>query len=167
MSEQLLLDAASSFFNDFSQTATPATLLLHFSTTQPIAIQHAPALSQNGHNSPLLGPNAVRSYFDLLATHWTRAPVAVNHTEADLVTNTVTADASITWTWRRSRRRWREDFICVLTYDDSLKITSLNLQTVSDPETCLMNAVDMHTTTVEYSNERVNKSGRWDWSRHV
>ncbi|PFH51233.1 hypothetical protein AMATHDRAFT_95766, partial [Amanita thiersii Skay4041] len=135
-----LLDAASSFFTDLSQNAPPATLLSYFSTTHLIDIQHHPAFSPN--NSRLYGSNAVRSYFDLLATHWTRSPVTIHTTDVDIPTNTVTADASITWTWRRSHRRWREDFICTIQFDESLKIISLKVQTVSEPETCVMRAVD-------------------------
>ncbi|KAF8625987.1 hypothetical protein AX17_006711 [Amanita inopinata Kibby_2008] len=183
MSRQLLLDAAVSFFNDLSNNATPTTLLSHFSTAHPIVIQHAPAFPINSR-SRIFGSNAVRSYFDLLATHWTRSPVALNSTDADPNTSTVTADASITWTWRHSRRCWREDFICTICFDESLKIISLNVQTVSEPETCVMRAVDPGTGMnrgvgvgetavggvaggVRREKPDVVREGRWDWSRHV
>ncbi|KAF8710141.1 hypothetical protein AX14_013419 [Amanita brunnescens Koide BX004] len=139
------LDAANAFFVDFSKNAAPARMLTYFSTAYPIEIQHAPALLPDGRIprlTGLTGTNAVRSYFDLISAHFTRGSVVINHIEADDSKSSVVADTSIIWTWRRSHHRWQEDFICTLRYDETFKIISLTLETVSEPETCALNAVD-------------------------
>ncbi|SRR6266550_2452190 len=144
-----LLDAAAAFFADFSKNAAPIRMLSYFSTTHLIALQHIPALLPDGRISRLsrmTGLNAVRSYFDLISAHFTRAPVVINHLEADAETSSVTADATIIWTWRRSRHRWQEDLICTIRYDEAYKIISLILETVSEPGTCVMHAVDKDTS---------------------
>ncbi|KAF8628698.1 hypothetical protein AX15_003756 [Amanita polypyramis BW_CC] len=144
-----LLDAATAFFADFSKNAAPACLLTYFSTTQPIAIQHAPAFFPDGRASRMSGANAIRSYFDLITAHFTRAPLVIKTIEADTNNSAITVDASIVWTWRRSHRRWREDLICTIRFDEAFKIVSLNLETVSEPETCVMHAVDPPATDTD------------------
>ena len=142
------LDAAAAFFADFSKNAAPGRMLNYFSTAHPIEIHHAPALLPDGRIpclTRLTGPNAVRSYFDLISAHFTRAPIVINHIEANASKSSVTADTTIIWTWRKSRRRWQEDLICTLRYDEAFQIISLTLETVSEPETCVLNAVDADT----------------------
>ncbi|KAH0577983.1 hypothetical protein H2248_007034 [Termitomyces sp. 'cryptogamus'] len=85
----------------------------------------------------LRGPNAVRSYFDLIATHWTRSPVSHRIIDADPFTRTVIFEGSITWKWKKSGRSWIEDFTCTLAFDELLKIVSYVVRTDSASKTCL------------------------------
>ncbi|KAJ6585471.1 hypothetical protein B0H19DRAFT_981654 [Mycena capillaripes] len=140
-SNQQLLFAAEVLFLDLS-AATPSDILIgHFSSTKEVVIQHAPALCPHPFTSRLTGLNAVRSYFDLLATHWIRSDTKI-HTRSVVDTNQVAVNASVQWTWRSSGRSWREDFLCTLDYDDNLKIVGMIVATESAPGTCVMRAVD-------------------------
>jgi hypothetical protein len=88
------------------------------------------------------GLNAVRSYFDLLATHWTRSDMQSQFVSADLDARRITFTGSVTWTWKKSGRSWREDFSCTVAFDEALKITHFGVRTESDTKTCIMRAVD-------------------------
>ncbi|KAF8157952.1 hypothetical protein B0H34DRAFT_706900 [Crassisporium funariophilum] len=141
--ERQLKAASEAFFDAFSSNTTPINLLSYFSTTCPIILQHAPANCPHPHTSRLVGGNALRSYFDLLATHWSRSDAKIRHApQADADTRSVVLGASITWMWRKSGRKWTEDFTWTLEFDDALKIVSFVARTVSGPGTCVMRAVD-------------------------
>jgi hypothetical protein len=142
-SEQLI-DACNCFFTALSNNTPPLALLHHFSTTHPVSIQHCPARCPHPHASILRGPNAVRSYFDILATHWTRSNLTSHAVSADPMTRRVVVTGSVIWTWKRSGRSWQEDFTCTLAFDDSdaLKITNFIVLTESGPGTCVLRAID-------------------------
>ncbi|KAF8238057.1 hypothetical protein L208DRAFT_1430828 [Tricholoma matsutake] len=143
-SEQLLIEACNRFFTALANDTPPLSLLHHFSNTHPISIQHCPIHCSHPHASILRGPNAVRSYFDILATHWTRSKLTCHSISPDPKLRRVLVKGSVTWTWKRSGRSWQEDFICTLVFDDSdaLKITQFSVLTESGPGTCVLRAVD-------------------------
>ncbi|CAA7262830.1 unnamed protein product [Cyclocybe aegerita] len=143
VAEGQLREASEAFFDAFASDTPPLKLLSYFSTTSPVTIQHAPAECPIPQASRLVGPNALRSYFDLLSTHFLRGPVhAQAPPQVDPIARQVTLAASTTWTWRKSGRAWTEDFIWTLEYDEGLKIVSFVIRTVSGPGTCVMRAVD-------------------------
>lgn len=138
-------------FRDALCTDRSSTQLLEFfSTSQEPVIQHIPADCPNPLGSRLTGLNAVRSYFDIQATHWRRDHIGVrNLPRLDLENRTVVLDASVVWVWRCSRRRWTEDVSCTITFDDDMKITSFIVRTESSSETCVWNAKDVDLPAVE------------------
>ncbi|RDB14619.1 hypothetical protein Hypma_016446 [Hypsizygus marmoreus] len=152
--EQLIV-ATHRFFEAFSSATHPLALLTYFSTTNPISIQHYPSTCTHPQSSLLRGPNAIRSYFDLIATHWTRSDLHQKTISADPATGKVVLEGSIVWTWKKSGRRWTEDFTCTLVFDDLLKIVSFVVKTESPPATCVMRAVDSDPRILERSTVRV------------
>jgi len=139
-----LLAATDRYLAAFANNKThPLTLLSYFSTTSPISIQHCPATCPHPQSSLLRGPNAIRSYFDLLATHWTRTCVHHSTLQADASTRTIVFEGSVTWTWKKSGRSWVEEFTCTLTFDDLFKIVSFAVRTDSAVKTCVMRAKDV------------------------
>ncbi|KAF9443897.1 hypothetical protein P691DRAFT_796952 [Macrolepiota fuliginosa MF-IS2] len=137
-----LLTATDTFFRALAANQPPLKLLAYFSTTSPVAIQHAPRTCPHPHSSRLHGLNAIRSYFDLLATHWERTAITQHSTSANSAARSVTTTASVTWRWKKSGRSWNEDFTCTLEFDDHFKICSFLVTTESSPSTCIMRAVD-------------------------
>ncbi|KAL0946787.1 hypothetical protein HGRIS_012960 [Hohenbuehelia grisea] len=132
--------ATDAFFSDLVVTPAPSRILLsYFSTSEHVVFEHAP---RQARRSPLYGLNAVRSYFDLLATHWTRYDGVRHRTDVYEGANRVVIFASVHWQWRTSGRSWREDFTCTLEFDDHLKIKTFVILTESSPQTCVMHAVD-------------------------
>ncbi|KAJ7696690.1 hypothetical protein B0H17DRAFT_390030 [Mycena rosella] len=141
-SNQQLLFAAEVLFLDLAASTLSSDILAtHFSTTNEVAIQHAPALCPHPYTSRVTGLNGVRSYFDLLATHWLRSDMKI-HERTVVDPHRVAVTASVQWTWRLSGRSWREDFLCTLEYDDHLKIVGMIVETRSAQGTCVMRAVD-------------------------
>ncbi|KAJ7364904.1 hypothetical protein DFH08DRAFT_840271, partial [Mycena albidolilacea] len=135
------LFAAEVLFLDLSTNIPSNILTAHFSSSNELVIQHAPILCPHPHTSRLTGLNAVRSYFDLIATTWLRSDMKV-HMRTVVEPNQVAVNASVRWTWRSSDRSWTEDFLCTLEYDDSLKVVGMIVETNSAPGTCIMRAVD-------------------------
>ena len=137
-----LLAVTDAFLRALSESRSQKTLLAFFSTTSPVSIQHAPRVCPNPHTSRLHGHNAIRSYFDLLDTHWYM--IAIKQHSKNVVTGsrTVTISASVTWRWKKSGRTWNEDFTCTLVFDDHSKISRFFIATESDPTTCVMRAID-------------------------
>lgn len=90
----------------------------------------------------LQGTNAVRSYFDLLATYWKRsnarllAPLQIDVDKLHVVLT-----AAITWTWQ-SGKSFTEEFTWNLDFDDEAKIISFVVWTTSPSHTCVMLATD-------------------------
>lgn len=142
-----LLAATESFFKALAANQPPLKLLAYFSTTNPVSIQHVPRTCPHPHASRLHGLNAVRSYFDLLATHWERTAIKQHKTSVDTDTYSVTTIATITWRWKKSGRSWNEDISCTLEFDENLRICHLLVTTESDTSTCVMRAVDSDTPT--------------------
>lgn len=139
-----LLAATERYLAAFANNKTHSlTLLSYFSTTSPIWIQHYPATCSHPQSSLLRGPNAIRSYFDLLATHWTRTCMRRRTLQADAPTRTIVLEGSVTWTWKKSGRSWVEDFTCTLAFDELLKIVSFSVRTDSEVKTCVMRAKDV------------------------
>ena len=134
-----LLAATHAFLADIAAETSSVCLLSHFSTTQQVSFNHSP--EENGTNS-LTGLNAVRSYFDLLATHWTRHDVKEHHIAVYPEFQRVILKASVRWVWKASGRGWREEFTCTIDYDDHVKVKRLAVRTDSPPSTCVMRAVD-------------------------
>ncbi|KAF9465340.1 hypothetical protein BDZ94DRAFT_1126114, partial [Collybia nuda] len=137
-----LRGACTQFFNALATDASALNLLSYFSTSQEVAVQHYPASCPHPHTSLLRGSNAIRSYFDLLATHWTRSNLVQHSITPDPTTRSVVVKASVVWTWKQSGHKWKEEFVCTLTFDDALQIVSLTVRTESGPGTCVMRAVD-------------------------
>jgi hypothetical protein len=132
--------AASSLLADIAAQKPSVDLLSHFSTTQPIVLQHDCVDSINP--CTFSGPHAVRSYFDLLALHWTRDDVQLHECTIDEDNRRVVATATTQWRWRVSGESWREDFTCTLDFDERLKVTGFIVHS-SPPETnCIMHATD-------------------------
>ncbi|KAJ7858161.1 hypothetical protein B0H13DRAFT_1475108, partial [Mycena leptocephala] len=140
-SHQQLLFATEVLFLDLSANSPSDILLRHFSSSNEVVLQHAPMACPHPHTSRLTGLNAVRSYFDLLATHWVRSDAKI-HKQTVVGANQVAVNASVQWTWRSSGRSWREDFLCTMDYDDHLKVVSIVVETTSAPGTCVMRAID-------------------------
>ncbi|KAJ3555813.1 hypothetical protein NP233_g12118 [Leucocoprinus birnbaumii] len=148
MDSHLLLATTDSFFKAFSANQPPLKLLSFFSTTHPVSIQHAPRTCPNPHTSRLHGLNAIRSYFDLLATHFERTSIT-QHSQNVLGARerTVTTSASVTWRWKKSGRSWNEDFTCTLEFDEHSKICNFVVVTESSPSTCVMRAIDTESSS--------------------
>lgn len=150
--------AGEQFFNAFTSCQGSSQMLKFFSTTSSVVIQHAPATCPHPHTSRVNGSNAVRSYFDLLETHWNRSGVKISKPPSvDASTRRVTLTAETTWTWKRSGKKWVEEFTWTLDYDEGLKIVSLVVRTISGPGTCVMRAVDANPATT-YENSAVHAS---------
>ncbi|KAF8215053.1 hypothetical protein K438DRAFT_1705525 [Mycena galopus ATCC 62051] len=140
-SRQQLFFAAEVLFLDLSANNPSNILIGHFSSSKEVVIQHAPVLCPHPYTSRLTGVNAVRSYFDLIATHWLRSDMKI-HNRTIVEPNQVAVKASVQWTWRSSGRTWVEEFLCTLDYDDQLKVVGMIIETNSGPGTCIMRAVD-------------------------
>ncbi|KAK7462351.1 hypothetical protein VKT23_007951 [Stygiomarasmius scandens] len=165
-SSESLRIAANALFTDIFSNIPSSTLLTHFSRTHPVTIQHAPAGDPHPQSSRLTGLNAVRSYFDLLSTHWHKGETKIHSIQ--IVTPSspgisngriatlpcVVLTASVQWKWKCSGNSWQEDFTCVLEYDDLVKVTSFVVHTDSLPETCVLRAID---PVLERSGVRVRK----------
>lgn len=136
---QQLRDAADELFADMAAGIPPLVLISHFSTTQMVFFEHSPI---NAYNFPLTGLNAVRSYFDLLATHWTRHDMQKHECCVYFESKQVIVRASVRWKWKISGNTWQEDFTCTLDFDDHLKVKSFVIKTSSAENTCVMRAVD-------------------------
>jgi hypothetical protein len=135
-----LMFAANNLFAAIASHTPPVRLLSHFSRTEPVVIDHTPIHSP--HAYPATGLNAIRSYFDLLSTHWICESIQRHDMHVRPEVLQVVAKASIIWTWRHSGRSWKEDFTCTLDYDDQLKVKHFLVRTTSPPGTCVMMAVD-------------------------
>lgn len=143
-SREQLLTVTDNFLNAFADNQThPISLLTFFSTSSPVTIQHYPSSCPHPQSSLLCGQNAVRSYFDLLATHWTRSGLRHHIIDVDPSTRIVLLDGSITWKWNQSGRSWVEEFRITLAFDEMLSIVSFSVRTLSGPGTCVMRAKDV------------------------
>ncbi|KAF8908679.1 hypothetical protein CPB85DRAFT_774213 [Mucidula mucida] len=131
----------------FTPNTSSNERLSYFSKSHSITIQH----SYEGCPSPSMyrftGVNAVRSYFDLIATHYDCTPlrlhsVPIRTRTTEEATWQTFIEATVLWTWKSSGLTWQEDFICTLDLDAGLKVASLVILTTSGEDTCLMRAVD-------------------------
>lgn len=120
----------------------PLRLLSHFSRTELVVIDHTPINSP--HAYPATGLNAVRSYFDLLSTHWICESFERHEMHVFPEAQQVVAKASVVWAWRHSGKSWREDFTCTFDFDDQLKVKRFVIRTTSSPRTCVMMANDSY-----------------------
>lgn len=145
MSTEHLKASTKAFFDAFAVSTQPVKMLAFFSTQSPVILQHAPIECPHPQTSRLDGSNAIRSYFDILATHWTRSDVKLRQApEIDAENRRVVVPASVVWKWRRSGRQFREIFTWTLEFDDNMKITSFVVKTISG--TCVMRATDTADT---------------------
>jgi hypothetical protein len=134
-----LLSAAESLFEDIAQQKPSSVILSHFSTTQNVTLQHDYVYS--AAPCQFVGLHAVRSYFDLLSLHWERDNM--HHTcDVRADKQQVVVKASVQWTWRVSRKSWREDFTCTLDFDEMLKVKGFLVSSNPPEECCVMRAVD-------------------------
>ncbi|KAF9013119.1 hypothetical protein BDQ17DRAFT_1404701 [Cyathus striatus] len=147
-STQTLLNTTTSFFTSLSTNTSPLALLSYFSAVIPPRIQHCPSTCPHPSASLLYGSNAVRSYFDLVATHWVRTAMSLTSMtpDPDFNKRRVHVRGSVQWMWRGSGRRWTEDFSCLVEFDEGMKIIAFLIKTESAPETCVMRAVDRDMT---------------------
>lgn len=156
-SAQDLLRASQTFFDAFAANKSSISLMENFSTSKPIIIQHASSSCPYPRASRLIGANAVRSYFDLLSTHFVRSKMELHGLPiVDAGEKQVKMVASVTWTWRRSKRSWVEEFTWTLDYDEQLKIICFIVETTSPRGTCVMKAVDDEQFTVPPVKGRVS-----------
>jgi len=135
-----LRSAAESLFADIAEQKTPQSLLSHFSTTQNVTIQHNYVHSMTPHL--FVGLHAVRSYFDLLALHWTRDDMQIYECTEDADKQQVVVKAGVRWTWRRSKKSWREEFTCTLDFDEWLKVSRFVVESSPPENNCVMLAVE-------------------------
>jgi len=141
--EQKINDSIDAFFKDFANNVSPLLMLVHFSNTSPVVLQHGPKTCPYPFRWRVAGLNAVRSYFDLIATTWSRSGVKIcEPPKIDANSRHAIVELSADWTWRKSGRTWTEDFTWDLEFDEGMKITNFVVRTTSDPATCLMRAVD-------------------------
>jgi hypothetical protein len=135
-----LRSAAESLLADIAAQKTPQSLLSHFSTTQTVTIQHNYVHSTTPHL--FVGLHAVRSYFDLLALHWTRDDMQIHEYTDDADKRRVVVKANVRWTWRRSKKSWREEFTCTLDFDEWLKVSKFVVESSPPEHNCVMLAVE-------------------------
>ncbi|KAF9026464.1 hypothetical protein BDZ89DRAFT_1134766 [Hymenopellis radicata] len=138
---QLTLAAEKLIF-DIANNASSSRLLSHFSQSNNVVLQHAWSTCQNPNSYRFTGLNAVRSYFDLLSTHYERSCMMQHAIHVNDSTGRVVVAASVKWTWRSSRHHWQEDYTCYIDYDATLKVVSFIVVTTSAESTCVMRAVD-------------------------
>ncbi|PPQ77080.1 hypothetical protein CVT25_014893 [Psilocybe cyanescens] len=139
--------STETFFDAFASEAPPIGMLAYFSHTSPAIVQHTPSSCPYPQASRLEGTNAIRSYFDLLATHWNRSDAKIRSPlQIDVDKRRVTLLADVIWTWKKSGRQWIEEFTWTLDYDEGFKIISFVIQTMSSPGTCVMRATDAEPT---------------------
>lgn len=50
--------------------------------------------------------------------------------------------ASVQWTWRVSRRSWRENFTCILDFDEWLKVKGFVVKSNAPEDSCVLLAID-------------------------
>ncbi|KAF8963027.1 hypothetical protein BDZ97DRAFT_1822710 [Flammula alnicola] len=132
VTEQQLRASSQTFFDAFSSSIAPIKMLSYFSTTLPVTIQHTPAECPHPLTSRLDGSNAIRSYFDLLATHFTRSDARIRSAvQVNAESRRVTVIASVNWMWRKN-----------------LKIVTFVIRTDSGPATCVMRAVDADSPVI-------------------
>jgi hypothetical protein len=124
----------------------PLRLLSHFSRTELVVIDHTPINAP--HAYPATGLNAVRSYFDLLSTHWTCKSFERHETNVFPEAQQVVTKASVIWTWKHSGRSWTEEFTCTFDFDDQLKVKRFLVRTTSPPGTCVMMANESYEEEV-------------------
>ena len=141
ISAESLQSAADALFAELARSDSSTALLSYFSRTEIVNLSVA-----SGFNGEpplhLTGLNGVRSYFDLVATHWKRSKMRLHHRHVCPDALRVVLSASVTWTWKESGKSWREDFTCTLDYDDQILVKGFAIQTESGQQTCLMFAVD-------------------------
>ncbi|KAF8881187.1 hypothetical protein CPB85DRAFT_1442872 [Mucidula mucida] len=113
-----------------------------FSHSSDVVLQHAWSTCQNPNSYRFTGLNAVRSYFDLLSTHYERSCMMQHAIHVGDSTGRVVIAASVKWTWKSSRHHWQEDYTCYIDYDATLKVVSFIVVTTSGESTCVMRAVD-------------------------
>lgn len=135
-----LQTATHSLLSDFRECKPSLKLVSHFSTTQPVHLQHD--YIHTDEPMAFAGLGAVRSYFDLLALNWTRDEVTCEGLVMDPEELRVAFQGSIQWKWRISKRTWRERFMCTIEFDEKLKVKSFVVETHPPKATCVMHAVD-------------------------
>ncbi|KAI5897024.1 uncharacterized protein SCHCODRAFT_02493357 [Schizophyllum commune H4-8] len=102
----VILATMTTLLADLARGAPTATLLAHFSTLHEPILQHAPAGCplRGGIESRMRGLNAVRSYFDLLATHFNfhgmEEDVDIKRVWAEPVRRAAKAQVHARWRWR-------------------------------------------------------------------
>jgi hypothetical protein len=111
--------AGDKLFADIAASTSPLLLLSHFSDTEIVVIDHAHI---DAHPAPNVGLNAVRSYFDILTTHWSRSNLERHETFIRPESHQVICRASVWWTWRSSGRKFKEEFTVTVDWDDQLKV---------------------------------------------
>ncbi|KAL1705242.1 hypothetical protein EV121DRAFT_279799 [Schizophyllum commune] len=102
----VILATMAALLADLARGAPTATLLAHFSTLHEPILQHAPAGCplRGGIESRMRGLNAVRSYFDLLATHFNfhgmEEDVDIKRVWAEPCRRAAKAQVHARWRWR-------------------------------------------------------------------
>jgi len=135
-----LQSAAESLLADIAAQKAPNVLLSHFSSTHNVTLQHD--YIHNTVTYSFAGLHAVRSYFDLLSLHWMRDDMRFHDCHVYADKSQVVVKASVQWTWRVSKRSWRENFTCTLDFDERLKVKRFIVVSNPPEESCVMLAID-------------------------
>ncbi|KAL1745000.1 hypothetical protein HDZ31DRAFT_82263 [Schizophyllum fasciatum] len=147
----ILLATMTTLLADLARGAPTATILAYFSALHEPVIQHAPARgpSRASPESRMYGLNAVRSYFDLLATHFDlqgmEEDVKVRRVWTEPTRRAALAEVHAGWRWRakgqrgaagcsasgcqRPPRGFNEEFELEVVFDEEMKVASFLVAT--------------------------------------
>ncbi|KAF8906335.1 hypothetical protein CPB85DRAFT_892234 [Mucidula mucida] len=153
---QLTLAAEKLIF-DISTNVSTSRILSHFSQNNNVIMQHSWSTCPNPNSYRFTGLNAVRSYFDLLSTHYERSSLMQHSIHVVESTGCVIITASVQWTWKSSRHQWQEDYTCYIDYDSSLHVVSFIVVTTSPDWTCVMRATDARVRGPSIKSESCSK----------
>jgi len=137
--QQHILNAVNALYVEATNTAVQALQITdYFSDTDCPVFRHVPEEDVNTPAGWVYGHDGVRSYFDLLALHWTRQfCVRQSSITVDPVSRTCQFVLDIHWSWRRPGiPGWLEILECNQTYDFAYKIMRAEYITLSGRDTC-------------------------------
>lgn len=122
-SREILVAAAQSFCDAFSQKQDIPILLSYFSTThQVFAIEHG-----ESRLAPFLGRkftelSGVQEYFEIIGSLLSYEKVAFSEFVVDTDRNCVALKGKGRFTWLSTENSWDEIFAYMLSFDDELKV---------------------------------------------
>ncbi|KAF9023795.1 hypothetical protein BDZ89DRAFT_1069603, partial [Hymenopellis radicata] len=114
LSLQLKQQAEKILLDMFGRNSTLLLLLQHFSSDQEFSIRHSHSTCSAPEAHRFVGRTAVRSYFDILELYFEKAPMRQDRVFVEELSRRVTMTGSVDWTWRASRRSWREELTCTI-----------------------------------------------------
>ena len=117
-----LLSAAQNLCGDFASQKDIPTLLSHFSTTEPEAIEHGERLLAPFLGHKFVGLQAIQSYFELLEKHITYRKMRFSEYIVDVEERRVAVKGEAEFTWTATDQKWDETFAYALYFDEKDKI---------------------------------------------